>query len=443
MKATEAKKLLFVLPFLKYFFPLSCFAFKHRNCRRAISVQFQFPDCFIPSMNPYMLLSEASFLMSHDAATGYLTSKRGVSGISGATNLYAKNQRGSVYDQLNNGARALDVRPRLLQNGTVLLHHGAIGISVTLKTLVLDAIRWCNENPDELVLIFHSNLVYQQNVQPDADTAANALSQVYNRLGVAYAECDDIYGATVQETMEMAELSSGGYLLALDRHDAYASFCGKSNYIGDQIVTCYPNNTLPCTNSKSPSHSMLKDYVLACANNDASDSSYVLGPPESLCDYPFNSIQGLWQVDTHSAAMGVAHVSSIIDDNTKSRINADLVDWIYNGEFDAISLLMVDHVALNGNALLSVLRNTCGQSELADDSCGMAISKPRIKQKLMSTLSFSVTIAVYLGFLVWIAVMFRHYKTYYQHEHQMQRMKDDLKAAERQVQNVMACGVLT
>ena len=77
-------------------------------------------------MNPSILLSEASFLISHNAKTGYLTSNRGMSGA--ATNLCAKNQIGSVCDKVNNGARALVVRPKLLQNGTVILYHGVIGI---------------------------------------------------------------------------------------------------------------------------------------------------------------------------------------------------------------------------------------------------------------------------------------------------------------------------
>jgi hypothetical protein len=415
--------------------PLSSWSYKHGQCNRAISSQFSFPDCFVPDLNPSLLLSEASFLMSHNAGTGYLTSNIG---ISGATNLYTKNQFGSVYDQLSNGARALDVRPKLLQNGTIILHHGAIGIGTTLETLVTDAMKWCTDNPDELVLIFHANLAYDNNMYPDADTAVEALSQVYDSLGVPYAECGDVYGLTVEEAMEMALLSSGGYLLALDQHDAYASFCAKTNWISDQVVTCYPNNTLPCTNSKSPALAMLKEYALACTNNEATDSTSVLGPPQSLDAWPFNIIQGLWQVDTHSAALGVAHVSSVIDDNTKSRINAHLVDWIYNEEFDTISLLMVDHVALNGNALLSVLRNSCGQSELSKDECGMAISKPRLKRKPMSTLSFSVTVAVYLAFFVWVAVMMRHYKKYYQPEQLEKRMEEDLRAAEEQIKRVMA-----
>jgi hypothetical protein len=413
--------------------------YERKPCTRSVAAQFSFPDCYVPNMNPSLLLSEASFLMSHDAATGYLKASQG---ISGAINLYAKNQIGSVYDQLNDGARALDIRPKLLANGTVICHHGTINIPVTLETLVQDAMRWCNDNPEELVLIDHLNFAYE-NATASADTTVAALSEVYYKLGVNYVECGDLYGLTVEKTMEISSLESGGYLLAMDRHDATASSCSKGNYVSDQIVTCYPNNSsLPCTKPNSPVLDDLKAYVLASANNDPTDSRYVLGPPSSLDYFPFNKIQALWQVDTHSAALGVAHLSSILDDNTKSHINAHLAGWIYESEFNAISLLMVDQVQLNGNALLSVLRNTCGQSEMMEDACGTEISKPKLRHKPMSTLTFFATMTVYVAFGIWLAIMLRHYRKYYNHDQQVQRIKQDLAVAQSQVNQAIFAGEL-
>ena len=361
--------------------------------------------------------------MSHDAATGYM--KQGIP--SSAISLYAKNQIGTVYDQLNDGARALDVRPKLLHNGTFVLHHGSIIIPVTLEQLINDAIQWCTDNQDELVLILHSNLAYEfSNMTNDGETdATSALTSLYNKMGVTYLECSYIYGLTIQEVLGLSSLSKGGYLLALDRHDSYTSFCGKMNWVQDRLVTCYPNGTLPCTNQNSPVFDELRKYILESANNDPSDSSNDLGPPSSWNKYPFNEIQALWQVDTRSAAIGLAHASSIIDDNTKSRINGKIVDMIYEGQFSSISLLGVDQVRLNGNALLSVLRNTCGQSEL--EECGQKVSKPRMHYKRLSTLNFFVTATVYVAFFVWMAIIVRHYFRYYQHAQQLKRMETDMK----------------
>jgi hypothetical protein len=59
----------------------------------------------------------------------------------------------------------LDLRPKIYNNGTVGLHHGLlIDVplnSITLGGLLSDAKQWCNDNPKELVLIFHSELVHE------------------------------------------------------------------------------------------------------------------------------------------------------------------------------------------------------------------------------------------------------------------------------------------
>ena len=83
--------------------------------------------------------------------------------------------------------------------------------------------------------------------------------------------------------------------------------------------------------------------------------------------YPFNQIQAFWQVDTASVQIGLLHGSSLLDDNRVSKINAIMVDMVYNQEFDAVSIFTVDNVALNGLALFSVLRNACGQAAVSEE----------------------------------------------------------------------------
>ena len=368
------------------------FAYYHKPCNtRSLRGQFPFPDCYLPDMDPSLLLSDASFVLSHDAGTGYLQT-----GASHAiVNSYAKNQIGSAYDQLNDGARALDTRLQLMTNGTIMLHHGAIHIPVTLETFVQDVMRWCGENTGELVLILHSGMMYENaNMTNDGgSTAVSALSELYSSLGVTYGACEDVYGLSVGDALEFGALQSGGSLIAIDRHDYFTSTCAKSNWV-KPVVTCYNNGTLPCTTEKSKAWEMLEDYVLQSANNPATDDTSTLGPPANIEKYPFNEIQGIWQVTTASAIAGVAHLSTIIDDNTKSRVNAKLVNLVYEGAFKAISLMAVDHVQLNGNALLSVLRTACGQTELSESECGRNAPKPRIRSKPMSLAAILATIAV-------------------------------------------------
>ena len=300
-----------------------CRAYHHAPCiSGAVRRQFQFSDCYVPNLNPDLALGRASFVMAHDAATGYLNTKAsdgdgsdgaaaaaqrydgydGVDDMNGAggsyatqntqshpsrwntittqlLSLYGKTQAGSVYDQLNDGARALDLRPKIYANGTVGFHHGSlIDVpldSVTLTSLLADAKQWCNDNPKELVLVFHSELVHEAgynglssqvylevdddayvadaaaddarrrledaDADADAEDAAYAvdddgetyeyfysgiakLREVYRRSGVPYYPCERLANLTVGEAMEMADLSrtgGKGYLLAVDRHDMY------------------------------------------------------------------------------------------------------------------------------------------------------------------------------------------------------------------------------
>lgn len=207
-----------------------------------------------------------------------------------STNLlavYGKTQVGSVYEQLNDGARALDLRPRIYNNGTIGFHHGSL-INIPLSTITLgglleDAKQWCNDNPKELVILFHHELTHEagynalsSEVYTEIDDFYTAdddgsvtyddayddeeeesksqsqdqgddynddqqksgysyfysgiakLKQVYRQHYVPYYPCDVLSGITVGEAMELADLSKlggKGYLLAVDRHDMYGEHC--------------------------------------------------------------------------------------------------------------------------------------------------------------------------------------------------------------------------
>lgn len=269
----------------------SCY--QRSPCRSASRRQFQFPDCSVPDLDANLPIGAASFVMAHDAATGYLDAggrgRRDDDGLdeayggeydgvddmnagggSGSGNdggngnkwsgaiatrllsLYGKNQVGTAYDQLNDGARALDLRPKVYDNGTVGFHHGTLIdvplVSITLGGLLDDVRRWCRDNPTELVLVFHSELAHESGYdglstrvayyaedsdgvnEDDGDDGGYyyagiaRMKAVYGRHGVSYLPCERLSGLTVGDVMAMANLSKTGgrgYLLAVDRHDMY------------------------------------------------------------------------------------------------------------------------------------------------------------------------------------------------------------------------------
>jgi hypothetical protein len=52
-----------------------------------------------------------------------------------------------VYQQLNNGVWALNLRPILWSNGTLTLRHGVFNTPVMYTDVAADVIRWSNDNP--------------------------------------------------------------------------------------------------------------------------------------------------------------------------------------------------------------------------------------------------------------------------------------------------------
>lgn len=144
-----------------------------------------------------------------------------------------------------------------------------------------------------------------------------------------------------------------------------------------------------CTDTKGSDGqsklSALQAYAKACTNNDASDNYDSLGPPADTSHYPFNQIQGLWQVDAESIRIGILRAqSNLLDDNRRSGVNGEMVKMAYEDEFDTVSIFAMDNVALNGNAMFSVLRNACGQSSATatpDDepwACGVDLPMPKV-----------------------------------------------------------------
>jgi hypothetical protein len=75
----------------------------------------------------------------------------------------------------------------------------------------------------------------------------------------------------------------------------------------------------------------------------------------------------------------MSHFSSILHDNEASNVNEMVMDMLYDNELHSVSLLALDNVAKNGNAILSVLRNACGQSIITDtEQCGAALPIPKL-----------------------------------------------------------------
>lgn len=159
--------------------------------------------------------------------------------------------------------------------------------------------------------------------------------------------------------------------------------------------------------------SALRAYAKASSNNDASDDSNTLGPPADAYHYPFNQIQGFWQVDADSVLIGIVRAqSNLLDDNRRSGVNGDMVRMAYEGEFDSVSILAMDNVNLNGNAMFSVLRNACGQSATtATKACGRDLAMPSVITPRALPLAWNVALVALSSAMALMvsAMVFRAY----------------------------------
>jgi hypothetical protein len=98
--------------------------------------------------------------------------------------------------------------------------------------------------------------------------------------------------------------------------------------------------------------------------------------------------------------VGLLHSSTLLQDNQQSQVNAEMVKMAYHREFNSIGLFSMDIVALNGNAMFSVLRNACGQSVL-NETCGQALIMPQMNSSDILPVFWNVVLLV-MGMPWWL-----------------------------------------
>jgi hypothetical protein len=376
-------------------------ALLHYHVKRDLSISVQPSDQprLLPPLNPDLLLSQVNWVMSHDAATGYIDPSGCEDNVTCLNPLlvpYVQTQApGTAYDQLQAGARVLDLRVhlqrRIGQELEVVFHHGAVVLAgLTMDRLLSDVLRWCRHHPTELVLLLTSHYSYSATHDPHQPALTpqdmvQTLSDVYARYHIPYWSCRVAANRTVGQIMNRSssttELSLGN-LLALDgQFDSPGSFCAKENYVESKLVACYREKLEPrgslapdwkhfesCTQPKQypELQQALFQYLHESMFNPPTDDESRLGPPTAHSAKLWNQVQALWQINRFAVEIGMLRGSSILQDNIRSDINTQIYNWLSTLPQQSDSrvgiLLTLDNVSLHGNEILSVLRNMCGQT---------------------------------------------------------------------------------
>jgi len=294
---------------------------------------------------PGVLLRDWPMLTTHNAATGYMNSSTAfllpnsdstLAGIvSSASNPgqlltnVAKNQIGSFSEQLDCGARALIVRPQVY-NDNLIMHHGDVGINVSLADALEDVISWSAENQGELVIL---GMLYC-----DGTDCTDTMLDVLSNINITYLDdCSKLVNMTVTEARQLGELVEGGSVLAI------AQECFDQNY--DDSILCRISGGLACTSSSFTSEPFLAltSYLRNVTNTSAVDYR------DDLLIFQ----NGHWQYDVSNAITLYILGSSLLEDSNDSNVNSFVAGLVSSGVLESIKMLQVDNVCGSGGSTLS------------------------------------------------------------------------------------------
>jgi len=286
--------------------------------------------CTVLSMDA-ALLRQSPLLMTHDSATGYI-------GVDDLRKSVAMTQTISLVDQLNCGARALDMRLfqssyRPLEIGSmrrrsIQYHHGkfpAWTSDQSLDTTLPGLVDWARRHPTELVLFLTANTYHSNSVGAlagDGDmthdpTLMKEVRTKFEWFGVRWEfDCDKINGWELEDAMAAAKMDNGGMMIVLDEMNCIDSMWDSS------------------INSRS----QVQDYVRQHMVQGRASSKMF-------------TVQSLIQQ---------SGVSVPLD----ADLNHDVLKWIGQGLYDGVNLLEVNTVCAYGPDIASKLGAAVSDADL-------------------------------------------------------------------------------
>jgi len=129
--------------------------------------------------------------MSHDAASGMLKPNIII-------NPYAKTQEGNLTQQLNCGARALDLRVQLKGNDSLVFHHGKVVVDYKVREAMSEVREWLRTNPLEFVVL---SWTCRSNSQRCFEILNQTLLNV--SLPYLYQDCMELNKLSVSEAIRI------------------------------------------------------------------------------------------------------------------------------------------------------------------------------------------------------------------------------------------------
>lgn len=294
-----------------------------------------------PTTWDHLLLKDVAMIMTHDSATGYLPN------YYNPIYRWAKTQIGGFPAQLDCGARAFDVRPKLKDNGDFIFHHGDVEVNKDVGEALAEIEDWLSNNQDEVVILDWFSC------------AGNGCSQKLEDLlkinnYPMEKNCDVFKTITLGEAREKYKLTTGGALINVDD---VTQGCVAVNY--DDSITCYGQNWESSVQSVVP-------YKCYPENNYATIHAWnpfwtYVDNTLTNNDDRLKQVQAHWQYDQTAIAVAIMTVGaygSIINDEQDSQMNAKFNAFLHDTEHrDKVKIVNVDNVCNGGNKLYDTLHD--------------------------------------------------------------------------------------
>lgn len=279
-------------------------------------VSLFFTQLIIAQVAQSKLLNELAILMSHDAASGYLTRTHVVAD-------WTNTQGIDLVGQLECGSRSFDYRP-YYKDGVLYAHHGGVKIDVPMEQAIDEVTAWSIKHPTDLVY-FYINKCEGDDGCNDATKELLASKKIYS-----ITDCNQLATLSTDDIRSAINSDVAGQVFAVFD-------CMDEEY--DSSVTCYHH-----------------DYT--CYDSWPKDTAAI--PWQHMSDYAINTTtvdaatahgSRLWMVQTHwqssagSITLGTAHRSDLLIDEEKSGVNTWVAKSITEGGvFERLNIVEVDNV---------------------------------------------------------------------------------------------------
>jgi len=285
-------------------------------------------------MQQKIKLNQWPMLGAHDSATTY--AKDRTCTPHHLINNYAVTQRRAGYKSLLDcGARALDVRPYLQNNGKLILHHGAVEFNAELSTALKHVVEWADAHEGTFVLLEISHC--DGDMDNAQEKCLNKTQEAVSQLGMKYVKCPATLDISLGEALHTYALPGGGSAMAIFSNCIYENW--------NQSIQCYGTG-YDCTTESGLATPLDRMWnYMASTTEEPHEGESLLW-----------KTQAHWQTSTLSIAKGEAMGSCIVWDESHSNLNKRVADRIRAGHFRHFNILQVDNVCNHGPELFVALR---------------------------------------------------------------------------------------